>query len=63
MVNTADVPSFWGVSQAERTANGYDYREYTNVPADTVTIDVDTPQVTIDKVTTGGPTAAAYRQR
>jgi fimbrial isopeptide formation D2 family protein/uncharacterized repeat protein (TIGR01451 family) len=59
VANTADVPSFWGVSQAERTANGtYDYREYTNVPADTVTIDVDTPQVTIGKVTTGGVTAA-----
>ncbi|HEY6592819.1 MAG TPA: hypothetical protein VI011_01735, partial [Asanoa sp.] len=58
VVNTADVPSFWGVSQAERTANGYDYREYTNVAADTVTIDVDTPQVTIDKVATGGGTAA-----
>ncbi|MEN3279136.1 MAG: hypothetical protein V7607_276 [Solirubrobacteraceae bacterium] len=58
VVNTADVPSFWGVSQAERTANGYTYRQYTNVPDDTVTIDVDTPQVTIDKAATGGPTAA-----
>jgi uncharacterized repeat protein (TIGR01451 family)/fimbrial isopeptide formation D2 family protein len=58
IVNTADVPAFWGVSESERTANGYTYRQYTNVPDDTVTIDVDTPQVTIDKVTTGGPTAA-----
>ncbi|HWI34426.1 MAG TPA: isopeptide-forming domain-containing fimbrial protein, partial [Lapillicoccus sp.] len=39
-VNTADVPSFWGVGEAERTANGYQYREYTNDPSDTVTIDV-----------------------
>jgi fimbrial isopeptide formation D2 family protein/uncharacterized repeat protein (TIGR01451 family) len=58
VVNTADVPSFWGVSEAERTLNGYTYREYTNVPADTVTIDVDTPQVTIDKTATGGATAS-----
>jgi large repetitive protein len=58
VVNTADVTSFWGVAQATRTANPtYEYREYTNVPSDTVTIDVDTPQVTIDKVATGGPAA------
>src|SRR5919197_3090538 len=64
VVNTADVPSFWGVSAAERTANPtYGYRQYTNVPDDTVTIDVDTPQVTIDKVATGGvsaPVGASY---
>jgi uncharacterized repeat protein (TIGR01451 family)/fimbrial isopeptide formation D2 family protein len=58
VANTADVPSFWGVPETERTANGYDYREYTNVAADTVTIDVDTPQVAIDKVATGGASAA-----
>lgn len=58
VVNTADVPSYWGVPQAQRTADGYDYRQYNNVAADTVTLDVDTPQVTIDKVATSGATAS-----
>jgi uncharacterized repeat protein (TIGR01451 family)/fimbrial isopeptide formation D2 family protein len=53
VVNTADVPRFWGVPAAERGANGFDYREYTNVPADTVTLDVHLPQLAVSK-TTGG---------
>jgi uncharacterized repeat protein (TIGR01451 family)/fimbrial isopeptide formation D2 family protein len=53
VVNTADVTRFWGVPLAERTANGFDYREYTDVPADTVTLDVHLPQLAVSK-TTGG---------
>ena len=57
-VNTADVTSYWGVGAAERQANGFTYREYTVVPDDTVTLDLDTPQVTVAKAATGGPAAA-----
>jgi uncharacterized repeat protein (TIGR01451 family)/fimbrial isopeptide formation D2 family protein len=53
VVNTADVARFWGVPQAERTENGFDYREYTDVPADTVTLTVALPQLQVEK-TTGG---------
>jgi len=51
VVNTADVPSYWGVPEGERTANGFDYVEYDNVADDTVTINVAFPALTIDKTT------------
>ena len=55
VVNTADVPRFWGVPSSERTSNpGRDYREYTNVPADTVTLTVGLPTLAVTK-TTGAP--------
>jgi uncharacterized repeat protein (TIGR01451 family)/fimbrial isopeptide formation D2 family protein len=54
VVNTADVPSYFGVPAAERTANGFDYREYDDVPPDTVTITLEVPALEIVK-TTGAP--------
>ena len=52
VVNTADVPRFWGVPESERDANpGRDYREYTTVPPDTVTLNVDLPQLAVTKTT------------
>jgi uncharacterized repeat protein (TIGR01451 family)/fimbrial isopeptide formation D2 family protein len=51
VVNTADVPSYFGVPAAERTANGFDYRDYDNVPPDTVTITVEVPALEIVKTT------------
>jgi len=53
VVNIADVPRFWGVPLAERQANGFDYRQYTNVPEDTVRLDVHLPQLAVSK-TAGG---------
>jgi large repetitive protein len=56
VVNTADVPVFWGVPLAERLANPLrDYRPYTSVPEDVVTLDVHLPQLAVTK-TTGAPT-------
>ncbi len=51
VVNTADVPSYWGVPATERTANGFDYVEYDNVADDTVTINLAFPAMTVDKTT------------
>ncbi len=40
--NTADVPSYFAVPEAERTANpDRDYRDYDDVAPDTVTIELD----------------------
>jgi uncharacterized repeat protein (TIGR01451 family)/fimbrial isopeptide formation D2 family protein len=57
VVNTADVARFWGVPKDERTDNGFDYREYTDVPADTVTLTVSLPTLDVQKTTgvTGFP--------
>ncbi len=52
VVNTADVPEFWGVPVAERDANpGRDYRSYDDVPEDTVTLDVHLPELSVVKTT------------
>ena len=52
VVNTADVASFWGVSEADRDANpGWDFREYIDVPDDTVTLDVQLPDLAVTKTT------------
>jgi large repetitive protein len=52
VVNTADVSSFWGVSESDRGANpGWDFREYTDVPDDTVTLDVLLPDLAVTKTT------------
>jgi uncharacterized repeat protein (TIGR01451 family)/fimbrial isopeptide formation D2 family protein len=53
VVNTADVARYWGVPKTERDADGFDYREYTDVPADTVTLTVALPTLQVEK-TTGG---------
>jgi fimbrial isopeptide formation D2 family protein/uncharacterized repeat protein (TIGR01451 family) len=48
VVNTADVPSYWGVSLGERIGEPFrDYRQYTNVPEDTVTLDVQLPLLAV----------------
>ena len=48
--NTADVPSFWGIPQADRDANPtWSFREYTNVTADTVTLTADLPALSVVK--------------
>ncbi len=42
--NTVDIPSYWGVPETERTDPGLpdrDYREYDDVVADTVEIELD----------------------
>lgn len=49
VVNTASVPSYWGVVTGNQ-ANG---REYTENPTDTVTLDVALPKLKVVK-TTGG---------
>lgn len=54
VANTADVPEFFGVPAAQRATDGFDYRTYANVTADTVTLTVDLPQLVVDK-TTGLP--------
>ncbi len=56
-VNTADVPSYWGVPAAERATNLFDYRHYTEDPSDVVTVDVALPKLTVAKTTglTGNP--------
>ncbi len=42
IVNTADVPSYWGVPEATRTANPqYPYRNYDNVPPSTANVELD----------------------
>ena len=54
IVNTADVPQFFGVPEAVRTdpANsGVSYRTYTDVTEDTVTMTVNVPALTLDKTT------------
>ncbi|MFN8141001.1 MAG: isopeptide-forming domain-containing fimbrial protein [Solirubrobacterales bacterium] len=56
VVNTAELPSYWGVSAGEREDPdnaGIDYREYEG-NNDTVTMTVLVPTVTLDK-TTGLP--------
>ncbi|HEX2071414.1 MAG TPA: isopeptide-forming domain-containing fimbrial protein [Thermoleophilaceae bacterium] len=54
VVNTADVTEYRGVPLAERLANPTrDYRRYTDVPDDTVTLEVHLPELTVSK-TTGG---------
>lgn len=49
VVNTANVPSYWGVV----TGNQGNGREYTENPTDTVTLDVALPKLKVVK-TTGG---------
>lgn len=58
--NTADVDRYWAVAEAERTANRHDYREYTDVAPDTVTLEVELPQLTVTKTTgaSGNPDSA-----
>jgi len=51
VANTADVPEFFGVPSAQRLADGFDYRTYTDVVADTVTLTADLPQLVVDKTT------------
>ena len=60
VVNTADVDRYWGVAKAERDTNLHDYREYTNVAADTVTLQVNLPQLDVTKTTgaSGNPDTA-----
>lgn len=51
ITNTADVPDYFGVPVAERTQNGFEYRDYDNVADDTVTMTVHLPDLTIVKTT------------
>lgn len=56
VVNTADIPSYWGVGQGEREEPGnagIDYRQYAGND-DTVTLIVLIPELVLDK-TTGLP--------
>jgi large repetitive protein len=57
VVNTADVTSYWGVPAAVHDADPPLYREYTNVPEDTVTLDVHLPELTVAKTAPSGPVA------
>ncbi len=50
VVNTAGVPLFWALSEEVRGENPtWDYRKYTEVPDDTVTLDVHLPQLQVAK--------------
>jgi len=54
VINTADVPAYWGVPEAEREDPdnaGVEYREYTEVEPDTVTLTVLVPQLQLVKTT------------
>ena len=52
VLNTADVPAYWGVARADRTAEpGRTYRTYDDVPPDTVRLDVDLPTLSVVKTT------------
>jgi fimbrial isopeptide formation D2 family protein/uncharacterized repeat protein (TIGR01451 family) len=51
LVNTAEVPLYFGVSETERLANKFTYREYTKDPTDTVTATVALPTISIVKNT------------
>ncbi len=51
VVNTADVPSYFGVPALQRAADGFDYRDYDDVTADTVTLTVDLPSLAVVKTT------------
>ena len=53
VLNTADIPQYEGVDPADQDP-GVEYRTYTDVPDDTVTVTVRMPQVAVDK-TTGAP--------
>jgi uncharacterized repeat protein (TIGR01451 family)/fimbrial isopeptide formation D2 family protein len=58
VVNTAKVPSYFGASTAERTANGDNpWREYVG-PQDTVTLTVVKPNLTIAKTPDNGAATA-----
>ncbi|MDJ0953624.1 MAG: SdrD B-like domain-containing protein, partial [Acidimicrobiia bacterium] len=46
LLNTADVPSYFGVSSGDRAANpGFTFREYNDVTADQVAIELDLASV------------------
>ena len=45
LVNTADIPSYYGVPEAERTANGFDYIVYNDVVEDVVSVELDLAQI------------------
>ncbi len=45
LINTADIPSYYGVPEAERIANGHNYRVYTDVAADLVSIELDLARI------------------
>lgn len=53
VINTADIPQYQGVDPADQDP-GVEYRTYTDVPDDTVTVTVRMPEVVVDK-TTGEP--------
>lgn len=58
-VNTASVPEYFGVPAASRTGNDFfgapiDYRRYTDVVPDTVTLTIAFPHVVIAKTTAAG---------
>jgi large repetitive protein len=55
VVNVADVDTYWGVPAAVHAGDPSRYREYTDVPDDTVTLDVHLPELAVTK-TTGAPT-------
>ncbi len=54
VINTADIPSYFGVPEAGRQQNGFDYIEYDDVAPDTVTITLKLPALELIK-TTGAP--------
>ncbi|MDJ0923098.1 MAG: SdrD B-like domain-containing protein [Acidimicrobiia bacterium] len=41
LVNTADITGYYGVPEAQRIAEGHDYRHYTATPADVVSVELD----------------------
>lgn len=52
VINTADVPEYWGRPEAEREANStFDYRRYDDVDDDTVTITIHVPALDLEKTT------------
>lgn len=54
VVNTADVPEYWGVPETEREDpdnSDVEYRRYDDVDPDTVTLIVLVPTLTLDKTT------------
>lgn len=62
VTNTASIPSYFGVSAADRAATPRDYRSYTETPSDTVSINVLFPEVTVTKVPLSDPTDARVDQ-
>lgn len=53
-INTADIPSYFGVPASERSTFGFDYIDYDDVAPDTVTVTVEIPALELTKTTGAG---------